>query len=93
MASFITHPDYLREYRARLAYQELLAHLARLRLDGTIWCALPREVDQWWRERSQMRLRRHNAGWQIEGPGHERARLAYAYLDGDRLCYSLEGAS
>ena len=24
-------------------------------------------------------------GWRIEGPGKERARLAYAKLDGDRL--------
>jgi hypothetical protein len=29
-------------------------------------------------------------GWRIEGPGKERARLAYAKLDGDRLLYTRE---
>jgi hypothetical protein len=93
LASFITHPDYLREYRARLTYQELLAHLARLRLDGTLWCALPKDVDRWWRERSQMRVTRRDDRWQIEGPGHERARLAYAHLQGDRISYTIDPAA
>jgi hypothetical protein len=92
MASFIIHPDYVREYRARLTYQELLAHLAKLRVEGTVWCALPREVNQWWRERSQMRLIRTDHGWRIEGAGSERARVGYAYLDGDRVSYGLEAA-
>jgi len=30
-------------------------------------------------------------GWRIEGPGAERARVAYACLDGNGLTYELEG--
>jgi hypothetical protein len=93
LVSFITHPDYLREPRARTIYMSLLAHLARLALEGTVWCALPRDVNQWWRERSQMRLTRRDHGWEIEGPGHERARLAYAHLEGDHVRYSLDSSS
>ena len=55
LASFIVHPDYVLEHRARDTYKALLAYLSRLRSEGKIWIALPREVDQWWRERSQMR--------------------------------------
>jgi hypothetical protein len=39
-----------------------------------------------------MRVVPSGAGWTIEGPGMERARLAYACLDGDRLAYELPGA-
>lgn len=93
LVSFIAHPDYLREPRARTTYMSLLAHLARLALEGKVWCGLPGEVNQWWRERSQMRLTRREHGWEIEGPGHQRARLAYAHLEGDRVRYSLDRPS
>lgn len=93
LVSFIVHPDYIREPRARDAYKALLAYLAQLRSDGNIWIALPREVDYWWRKRSQMRLTRRGNRWEIEGPGKERARIAYASLEGNRVVYSLEAAS
>ena len=28
--------------------------------------------------------------WRVEGPGQQRARLAHARLDGDRLVYAVE---
>jgi hypothetical protein len=87
--SFITHPDYLLERRARAVYTQLLAHLKHLRDQKHVWLALPGEVDQWWRDRNRMTLVRRGDSWRIEGPGCERARVAYAVLDGDRVVYRL----
>lgn len=93
LISFITHPDYLIEARARAVYQELLVHLARMRAERQMWIALPGEVNRWWRSRKEMRLIRDGERWRVEGEGSERARLAYANLEGDSLTYSLEEPS
>lgn len=90
LISFIVHPDYLREARAQDTYKAMLSHLAELRSQEKIWMALPREVSQWWRQRSQMRLIRRGNTWDIEGPGKERARVAYANREGNRVVYTLE---
>ena len=76
--------------RAQDVYKALLDYVNRLRSDYRLWMALPREVDCWWRERSKMQLVADNAGWRITGPGSDRARLAYARLDGDRLVYEID---
>ncbi len=88
LISLIVHPDYIIEQRARTTYKALLGHLATLREDGSIWAALPRDVATWWRQRSQMELVHENGRWQVEGPGKERARVAYASLSGDSVRYS-----
>jgi folate-dependent phosphoribosylglycinamide formyltransferase PurN len=93
LISFITHPDYLIEKRARQVYRDLLDHLSRLRTTECLWIALPREVDRWWRNRSQMKLVRNGASWQIEGPDKDRACVAYARLENDQLVYSVEPTS
>jgi hypothetical protein len=54
---------------------------------------LPSEVNLWWRNRSQMKLVRAGAGWRIEGPDKERARIAYATRQGDSVVYTVDGAS
>jgi hypothetical protein len=87
LMSFIVHPDYMVADRARSVYKQLLDHVCRLRSDRGVWVALPGEVDRWWRDRSMMNLVRDDQGWRIEGPGSDRARVAYACLDGDRLVY------
>jgi hypothetical protein len=87
LASFIVHPDYILQWRARDTYKALLAHLADLRSEKKLWIALPREVNHWWRARSQMKLVRRGNDWSIEGPESNKARLAYAFLDGDQLAY------
>lgn len=89
LISFITHPDYMLERRARATYLSLIVHLAHLRAEANLWLALPREVDEWWRARRQMTLAQRNGNWQIEGPGSERARIAYAILDGEGIRYVL----
>jgi hypothetical protein len=89
LMSFITHPDYLIERRARNVYELLLDYLRQMVAREKIWVALPGEVDLWWRARSQMKLVSRGNEWEIVGPGKERARLAYAILDGGRLAYEL----
>jgi hypothetical protein len=90
LMSFIIHPDYLIPTRAQDVYKTLLDYLNRLRLDHGVWLPLPREVDRWWRERSEMKLVADSAGWRIEGPGSSRARLAYARVEGDQVVYEIE---
>jgi hypothetical protein len=89
LVSFIVHPDYLMEDRAMAMYTGLLGRLAKLRDEQGYWCALPREVNHWWRQRNEMRLEGKQNAWRIVGAGSERARIAYATLDGDRVRYSM----
>ena len=89
IASFIVHPDYILESRARGVYAELLEHLSFLRSRRHLWVVLPREVNRWWRNRSQMTLVLRNRQWEIEGPGKEQACLAYASVEGQHLVYEI----
>jgi hypothetical protein len=92
MVSVLTHPDYLIETRARAVYVDLLAHLCRLRAERKLWIALPADVDSWWRSRNEMTLVPAGDSWRIEGPGSDRARVAYARLEADRVVYELNQA-
>jgi hypothetical protein len=92
LMSILAHPDYLISARNRKMYQSLLGHLETLVSDTKIWAALPGEVDQWWRARTKMTLIRRDREWVVEGPEKERARIAFAVLDGDRVVYDLAGA-
>src|SRR5260370_19287767 len=93
LISFITHPDYLVERRARAVYESLLAHLQETCDHQGIWEALPGEVDRWWRARSRMKLVLDDSGWGIERPDKDRARIAYAAIDGDRIAYTIGDTS
>jgi hypothetical protein len=92
LMSFLTHPDYLVEPRAREVYESLLDYLRQVVARERLWATLPGEVDRWWRARNQMKLVPRGEEWEIVGPESERARLAYAVLDGGRLVYELAGA-
>jgi len=92
LMSFITHPDYLINNRARKVYEMLLDYLGQMVNREKIWAALPGEVDHWWRARSQMKLVQKGSGWEVEGPEAERARIAFAVVEGDRLVYEVAGA-
>ena len=89
LMSFLTHPDYLAERRARDVYESLLDYLRQMVARERLWATLPGEVDRWWRARSRMSLIPRGDQWEIVGPESERARLAYAVLDGDRVEYQL----
>ena len=89
LISFIAHPDYLAEPRALDVYTELLGLLDRLRADRQVWVAPPAEIDTWWRNRRAMTLTRDGASWRIKGPDSERAHLAWARLEGERVVYDV----
>jgi hypothetical protein len=92
LISFLTHPDYLIDLKPRGVYDSLLAYLRKICDLHNVWHALPGEVDRWWRARSQMKIVHTGDGWQIAGPESQRARIAYANLEGDRLVYTLQNA-
>jgi hypothetical protein len=92
LISFLTHPDYLVERRARAVYESLLDYIRETVESEGLWATLPSEVDRWWRARSQMRLVRRGDEWEIVGPEKERARIAFAALEGNRLTYELSGS-
>jgi hypothetical protein len=92
LMSFIAHPDYLIDRRARKVYESLLEHLRQLIVRENIWVALPGELDQWWRARAQMKLVQSGSQWEIEGAENKRARIAYATIDNGRLVYEVSGS-
>jgi peptidoglycan/xylan/chitin deacetylase (PgdA/CDA1 family) len=89
LMTFLTHPDYLISRQTRKVYESLLGYLRELIDREKIWAALPAEVDQWWRTRSQLKLEQKGDTWAITGTGSERARIAYAVCDGHGLSYEI----
>jgi hypothetical protein len=89
MLNAIVHPDYLTGPQEIETFKGLLAIYARLRREQNVWVTLPREVSLWWRRRNQMRPVYRDGRWEIEGPDAERACVAFANLDGDRLVYTI----
>jgi len=83
------HSDYIVRSQERAVYEGLLGFLARLREEKGVWMATPGEVNRWWRQRTEMRLVENGEGWQIDGPGKEQARIAYASEKEGRLVFSL----
>ena len=88
LITFIVHPDYILSEQAQATYKQLLALINQLRAERKVWVARPQEVSDWWRMRSQLQLKQHQGEWRIEGPGSERARLAFATATEDDLVYS-----
>lgn len=91
LMSFIIHPDYVMDSRNREVFESLLAYLRALVQNQGVWSPIPREVNQWWRQRAAMQLVRSNGAWRIEGRGSERARIAWASEQSGRLVVTLEG--
>ncbi len=90
LINVITHPDYVIEERARRSYQELLQYLAGLRTNASVWITQPREVNEWWRQRSEMKLNWEQDHWAVVGPGSERACVAYFSLDAPGPRYTVD---
>lgn len=90
LISFIVHPDYLLEKRARDVYASLLERLAHLRRQSKMWIPLPRQLNDWWRSRNEMRLVKEGSSWQIKGSQQESARVAFAHLEDNRIVYSFD---
>jgi hypothetical protein len=92
LISCIVHPDYVGGARERTVYEALLAHLADLREEKGVWIATPGEVNHWWRQRAEMKLVREESGWRIEGPGSDRARVAFASQKNGNISYTYSSA-
>jgi hypothetical protein len=59
-----------------------------LRKEKCLWITTPGEVDQWWRQRAQLKLVENDGDWKIEGEGKERARVAYATEQDGKLRFT-----
>jgi len=92
LMSFIIHPDYLTEPEAKSVYRGLLSYLAELREHERVWVTTPGELNQWWRQRAQLRMFQDETGWRLEGPGSDRARIAYAEEHMGELALSVSGS-
>lgn len=90
LITILSHPDYLLEERARAAYERLLGYLAQQCRMNNLWTPLPKDAALWWQARCKMELVKDGCSWKIEGPGSERARIAYARLDGDKVSYTFD---
>lgn len=88
--SFLVHPDYVMEENALRIYEGLLGYLRELCSGMSIWCALPGEVNSWWRSRNKMSVVKDGHSWRIEGDDTGRAVLAYATNVDGTLRYELE---
>jgi hypothetical protein len=91
LMSFIAHPDYLMTPQAQGVYVMLLDYLQQMVKRENIWVALPKEVNRWWRARSEMKLIKKDGDWEIQGAESDRARIAFAVLKGDRVTYEFAG--
>jgi hypothetical protein len=90
LISFITHPDYLTNEASRSVYRHLLSYLAELREDERVWITTPGEVNDWWRQRAQLRMVEDGPHWRIVGAGSERARIGYAEEHMGQIALTLE---
>ena len=90
LMSFIVHPDYVIEKKAQGIYRDLLHYLRQLSTKKRIWFAVAGDIDDWWRARRRMSVVNREGKWRIEGPGAERAKLAFAKITGQRLEYEVE---
>jgi len=91
LLSFIVHPDYLLRRDTLAVYKQLLGHLQGLREKTSIWCALPSEINGWWRARNKMSVVKDGGSWRIVGEGSEQAVLAYAKIVDEKIVYECPG--
>jgi len=89
LINFLVHPDYIISQKEHYLYERLLEYLLRVISMNNIWVALPKEVNQWWRQRSNMELVEVNGEWKIIGPYSERASIAFAKLEKNRIVYEI----
>ena len=93
LASFIVHPDYVIEPDKSSVFGELLGFLREVREKTPIWCALPADVNSWWRARRKMSIVKDRNSWRIQGDDTGRAVLASAKNVDGNLVYELPQAS
>ena len=75
MALVLTHSDYVGQPYVLDSYRRLLQEFAD---DSTAWKALPRDVSDWWRSRSDSSLQEIGGEWCVVGPAEEDARVEFS---------------
>lgn len=90
LTSFIIHPDYVADDRARRVYEQLLMFLSEECAGKKLWQPQPGDAARWWRQRRGMRVERFGGSWKVTGAGSERARLAFAQVEDRRLSYHVQ---
>ena len=90
LATFLVHPDYVIDQKARDLYRGLLTLLVELKHSRKLWFALPGKIDQWWRARSKMWMERDGDKWRIRGEGAKHAKTAFAVVTDEGLRYDVE---
>jgi hypothetical protein len=88
LVSVIVHPDYIMQSREQDIYKALLGHLIQLRKEKSLWITTPGEINHWWRQRAEMKLVEDGNTWKIEGPGNERASVAFASERDGKLVFT-----
>ena len=74
MALVLTHSDYVDQPYLLDSYRGLLEEFAD---DSTAWKALPRDVSDWWRRRSNSSLEEIGGEWCVVGPAQREARVEF----------------
>jgi hypothetical protein len=74
MALVLTHSDYVGNSHLGASYRRLLQEF---RDDPSAWKALPRDVSDWWKRRSESRLELVDGEWEIVGPAADEARVDF----------------
>ena len=74
MALVLTHSDYVGQPYLLESYRRLLQEFAD---DSTAWKALPRDVSDWWRSRSNSSLEEIGGEWCVVGPARSEARVEF----------------
>jgi glycosyltransferase involved in cell wall biosynthesis len=92
LISVLTHPDYIMEEQSQSLYMQFLRWLKSLKNECNLWASTPAEVNTWWRERNGLRLAENDGQLSIQGTGSERASIAYATLENDKLVYRVESS-
>ena len=75
MALVLTHSDYVGQPYLLDSYRRLLQEFAD---DSTAWKALPRDVSDWWRRRSNSNLEEIGGEWCVVGPACSEARVEFS---------------
>jgi len=70
-------------------WQSESRYFFELRKTAGVRIALPGRLNEEWPQRSHVRLVTNGSGWKIAGEGNERARIAHAVPENDKLVYLL----
>ncbi|GMU90985.1 MAG: hypothetical protein AMXMBFR4_00430 [Candidatus Hydrogenedentota bacterium] len=92
LVSILVHPDYVIDEKPRAAYAALLDYLREVCDARRVWAALPRDAASWWRRRNELKLVQRDGLWRVEGEGAERARVAFARISDDALCFDVDAS-